>query len=157
MKKSKKVLLGVATAWPLLWLPIFMLVMFSTLIFSAPGGRPDPDVFPLALLFVLPVHFITVFGSIALSIFYIVNVFRNKRVPKDQQVLWVVLLIMFGIVAEPIYWYLYIWKDEALATGAEPKALNNADGANWADYASQPRREHEYAPPKPPPTHGWRD
>ena len=156
MKKSNKVLLGIATIWPLLWLPIFMLVMFATFI-TAPGGRPDPDAFPLALLFILPVHLITVFGSIALSIFYIVNVFRNKRVKKDQQILWVVLLIMFGMIAEPVYWYKYIWKDDALATGAEPRALNNAESVNWADYASQSRREQEYAPPPQPPTHGWRD
>ena len=157
MKKSTKVLLGIATVWPILWIPIFIAAMFSTILLTGPGGKPDPDVFPLVFLFIFPIHFITVFGSMALSIFYIVNVFRNKRIQKDHQILWVVLLFMFGIVAEPIYWYLYIWKDEAPATGYEPKALNNAESANWADYASRSRREREYAPPQPPPTHGWRD
>ncbi len=157
MKKSTKVLLGIATVWPILWIPIFIAAMFSTILLNGPGRPPDPDVFPLAMLIILPIHMLTVFGSIALSIFYIVNVFRNNRVKKDQQVLWVVMLIMFGMIAEPIYWYMYIWKDEAPAMGAEPKALNNAESANWADYASQSRREQEYAPPPQPPTHGWRD
>lgn len=157
MKKSTKILLGIATIWPILWIPIFILAMFSTIFFSGPGAPPDADVFPTVFLVVFPLHMLTVFGSLALSVFYIVNIFRNKRVEKDKQVLWVVLLLLAGMIAEPIYWYLFIWRDEPAGAQSAPKPLNQAEETNWTSYASSTRREHEYRPPQPPPTHGWRD
>jgi cytosine/uracil/thiamine/allantoin permease len=48
---------------------------------------------------------------IALMVFYIVNVFRNDRVDKDKKALWAVVLFMGNMIAMPIYWYLYIWRE----------------------------------------------
>ena len=38
----------------------------------------------------------------ALTVFYMVNVFRNDRVDKDKKVLWAVVIFMGSIIAMPI-------------------------------------------------------
>ena len=153
MKKRNKILLGIATAWPLLYIPLFVLFMFSFALMADRGAPPD-GAFPAMFLLILPFHMLTILGGLALSVFYIVNVFRNPRVEKDKQVMWVVLLFMVGLIAQPIYWYLYIWREEpSLKTGARP-ALNNGEAFNWANQASSERRAKEYVPPAEPPN--WR-
>jgi hypothetical protein len=154
MKKSTKVLLGIATFWPFVYIPLFTLAIFSTFLFSGPGGQPN-DAFPLIFLVILPLHMLTIFGSLALMVFYTVNVFRNPRVEKDKQVLWVVLLLVAGMMAAPVYWYLYIWRDASQESQSAPKALNNAEAASWAPSAGTNQRDKDFATPPPP--HSWRD
>lgn len=155
MKKSNKVLLGIATFWPFIYIPIFVIAMFSAVLFSGPGGAPN-DAFPFILMFIIPLHMLTIFGSLALMVFYVVNVFRNKRVEQDKQVLWVLLLVLAGMMAAPVYWYLYIWKDEPSGTqSAAPKALNNAEAASWSDPAGMNQQDKDFAAPRQP--YSWRD
>jgi hypothetical protein len=154
MKKSNKVLLGIASIWPFIYLPLFLLAVFSMVIFNGPGKQP-PDAFPLIFLIILPIHLLTVFGALALKIFYIVNVFRNPKVEKDKQLMWVLLLMLAGLVAEPVYWYLYIWSDKPQASDYTPRALNNAEAASWSDPAAANQREKDFSTPPPP--HSWRD
>ncbi|HEY0323868.1 MAG TPA: hypothetical protein VGC66_23165 [Pyrinomonadaceae bacterium] len=153
MKKSNKVLLGIGTFWPFVYIPIFMLTIFSTFIFSG-GGQPN-DAFPLMFLVIMPLHMLTIFGSLALTIFYVVNIFRNPRVEKDKQVLWVALLLLAGMMAAPVYWYLYIWREEPQASQAPPKALNNAEAASWNEASTANQRDKDFATPPPP--HSWQD
>lgn len=155
MKKSNKVLLGIGTFWPFLYIPIFMLTIFSTFLFSGSGGGQPDDAFPLMFMIILPLHMLTILGSIALHVFYVVNIFRNPRVEKDKQVLWVMLLLMAGMMAAPVYWYLYIWRDEPMASQVTPKALNNAEAASWSDAARVNQRERDFSTPPPP--HSWQD
>jgi hypothetical protein len=153
MKKRNKILLGIATAWPLLYLPLFILFMFS-MVFMADRGAPPDGAFPAMFLLIFPLHMLTMLCGLALSVFYIVNVFRNPRVEKDKQVMWVVLLFMFGLFAQPIYWYQYIWREETLPKAGERPALSGGEAFNWAHQASSERREKEYVPPAEPPD--WR-
>jgi hypothetical protein len=110
MKKPIKVLLGLATLWPFFYLILFFVVIFSTIVFMpGPGGEP-PGPPPLIAL-ILPLHLFTMPAVMALMVFYIVNVFRNDRVDKDKKALWAVVLFMGNMIAMPIYWYLYIWRE----------------------------------------------
>ncbi len=154
MKKSTKVLLGIATFWPFIYIPLFMMVFFYAFFLSNRGGVPDEG-FPLIFAVIFPLHMLTILGSLALEVFYVVNVFRNKRVEKDKQVLWVVLLLLAGMMAAPVYWYMYIWKDDVPATQSEPKALNNAEAASWSDVKGRTQREKDFSTPPPP--YSWRD
>jgi hypothetical protein len=85
-----------------------------------------------------------------------VNVFRNERVNNDKKVLWAVVLFMGGMIAMPIYWYLYIWRDEkgpAIDSNA-PKSLNNADETHLVNNMEPAGKNNEYVPPSQPPD--WR-
>jgi hypothetical protein len=88
----------------------------------------------------------------ALTVFYIVNVFRNERVDKDKKVLWAVVLFMGNMIAMPIYWYLYIWKEPAVTSA--PLPLNSADTSSWVNNANASQKQSDYVPPSEMPN--WR-
>ena len=161
MKKSNKVLLGIATVWPFIYIVFFMVFMFSTFFFArgggaSDGGTPEVGFVQVMMLIVFALHFLTIIWIWALIAFYMVNVFRYDRVDKDKKVLWAVVLFMGSIMAMPVYWYLYIWRDggASSSTSNAPKALNNAEGYNWAAQAASNQRDKEYVPPSQPPN--WR-
>ena len=74
---------------------------------------------------------------------------------QDKQVLWVLLLVLAGMMAAPVYWYLYIWKDEPKETQGAPKALNNAEATSWSDPTGMNRQDKDFASPRQP--YSWRD
>jgi hypothetical protein len=54
-------------------------------------------------------------GTMALTAFvmgfYIIDLFRNDRVPRDKRALWGITLFSAAPIAMPIYWLHYIWRD----------------------------------------------
>jgi hypothetical protein len=156
MKKSNKVLLGIATMWPLVYMALFMVFVLST-IFVMRGGTTAEGTFPIAMTIVFALHFLTIIWIWALIAFYMVNVFKNHRVDQDKKALWAVVLFMGNVFAMPVYWYLYIWPEDGAPSRASnaPGALNDAEGYNWAAEAASKRREKDYVPPSQPPN--WRD
>jgi hypothetical protein len=117
MKKPTKVLLGLATLWPFFYLVLFCVVIFSTIVFMPGSGEPGP---PPLIALILPLHLLTMLAVMALMVFYIVNVFKNDRVDKDKKALWAVVLFMGNMIAMPIYWYLYIWREFAASDSPPP-------------------------------------
>jgi hypothetical protein len=154
MSKTIKLLLGLVTIWPFAYLILFFITIFSLVFFSwgaeTSGGPPRL----IALIF--PLHLLTMLVIMALTVFYMVNVFRNERVVKDQKVLWAVVLFLGNVLAMPIYWYLYIWKEGQPAGATAPGQLGSADTSAWTANATAQRQEQEqYVPPSQPPN--WRD
>lgn len=111
MKRAAKIILGVATLWPLVHLVLFFGFMVSQIfLFSQKGSRPPAAIEGwFYVLFAL--HFVTLLWIVALLIIYIVNVFKNDRVPQDKKALWAAVLFLGNMIAMPIYWYLYIWRE----------------------------------------------
>lgn len=147
MKKSSKILLALATIWPFLYMILFMGVAVS-LIFLR-GNEPG---FIWAII--IPLHILTMLWIMGLTVFYMVNVFRNDRVNKDMKVLWAVVLFMGSIIAMPIYWYLYIWRDvTSPSIGNEPPLVSSGLESQWI---SQGREAERVASDRPPPPPDWR-
>jgi len=152
MKESTKILLGLATLWPFLYMILFFIFVFSSIFFMPGPGREEsgPPFFFVALV---AVHLATMLWIMSLTVFYMVNVFRNERVDKDKKVLWAVVIFMGNMIAMPIYWYLYIWKDMPAGGLPSPPLLGNSDTSDWANAARTNNRE-QYVPPTEPPN--WR-
>ena len=152
MKKSNKILLGLATLWPFVYIVFFFLFIFSAFIFSpvAEGGASGSPLFAVFMT----VHIFTMVWCLALLVFYMINVVKNDRVEKDMKILWLVLLPVSGLFAMPIYWYLYIWKEAPTNTKPLPTALRSSSTAGWVNDAST-NREGQYVPPAEPPN--WRE
>jgi hypothetical protein len=124
MRKSTKILLGLGTLWPFIYLILFFIFVFSTVFFLAGGNQQgDP---PVIFFAVFALHFLTILWVMALTVFYMVNVFKNDRVDKDKKVLWAVVLFMGNMIAMPIYWYLYFWKEPAISTSTPPTLNSGA-------------------------------
>ena len=154
MQKPTKVLLGVATLWPIVYVFLFMAFFFSA-IFFGPGPAPSGSgTQPLMVLFV-GVHLLTMVLILALTVFYIVDIFRNQRVDKDKKALWAVVIFMGNAIAMPIYWYLYIWKEANVASPPSAGQLNSVNTSSWTNEANTSRTQGQYVPPSQPPN--WRE
>ena len=147
MKKSSKILLALATIWPFLYMILFMGFVLSS--FFLRGNEPG---FIWAII--IPLHILTMLWIMGLTVFYMVNVFRNDRVIKDMKVLWAVVLFMGSIIAMPIYWYLYIWRDIASPSiGNEPPLVSSGLESQWIPQGREADRVASDRPPQPP---DWR-
>lgn len=156
MKKSTKILLASATIWPFLYMIFFFVVLFSSFILMPRDGSSEGMAFPSLFMIIFPLHFLTMLLIMGLTVFYMINVFRNDRVEKDKKVLWAVVLFMGNMIAMPIYWYLYLWREgnEMPLISNVNKALKNTEPSNWANDIATKNREREYVPPPQPPD--WR-
>ncbi len=108
-----RLLLGLATLWPLLYFIVFVYYALRAVFFSPMGTSDLPTTF-----FVL--HLVTMVVTLGLLVTYILDTFRNDRVAKDMKALWAVVLFMGSIFAMPIYWYLYVWRDSPPAVAGQP-------------------------------------
>ena len=147
MKKSSKILLAAATIWPLIYMLLFMGFMFASFLSSDEPGA--------LWAIIIPLHLLSMLLIMGLTVFYIVNVFRNDRVNKDMKVLWAVVLFMGSLLAMPIYWYLYIWRDapEALQQN-QPSLIGPGLQSTGTTQTTTPASEASYVPPPQPPD--WR-
>jgi Ni,Fe-hydrogenase I cytochrome b subunit len=152
LQKSTKILLGVATLWPFAYMILFFGFIFSSILFRPTVGAESGIQPVFALIFGL--HLFTMLVILALTIVYIVDVFKNDRVEKDKKALWAIVIFMGNMIAMPIYWYLYIWKDPPVASQFSPAQLSNADSSAWTNNATASRQEEQYVPPTQPPN--WR-
>jgi len=112
VSKPVRLVLGIATLWPLAYLLIFMGFVFSMLLRgnSQPQGGRD---LPSGVIAIFVLHGITIVWLWVLLAIYIYNVFHNDRVDKDKKALWAVVLFLGNMIAMPIYWYLYIGTDDS--------------------------------------------
>jgi len=115
LSKPKKIALGVATAYPFLYMIFFVLSFFGLMVFGAtshpttPGARAGGP--PAFFLVFFAVHLLTMLWIFGLMAFYIVHLFKTERVSTDKKALWAIVLFMGNMFAMPVYWYLYIWRD----------------------------------------------
>lgn len=107
LSKAQKIILGIVTLWPLLYVPIFIGFIFS-FIFTASmrGGE-----FPSFLFVIFPLHFLTMIIVLGTLIFYLIDVFKNKKLSSDSRILWALVIFLGGCIGMAAYWYLYVWKN----------------------------------------------
>ena len=110
MSKSKKIILGIATLWPIVYLVMFLIFIFSQLFISFLKKGPMLGS-PFLFLIIFAVHLLTIVWIFVLIVIYMKNLFKNERVKKEEKALWAVIFFLGSIIAMPIYWYLYIWKN----------------------------------------------
>jgi hypothetical protein len=159
MKKSRKVWLGIATIWPIVYIFFFVVSIFSLVLFaggpSGPGSQPpNSALLSIGFMALFAVHIVTILGTLALTVFYIIRVFKTERLDQNMKIMWMLLLFFMGIIVQPIFWYLYIWRDQPkLSTAGAPRSALGAASPSWTGQTTAPR-EAAYVPPSQPPD--WR-
>ena len=158
MKKSTKIWLGIATIWPIVYLVLFFVVIFSVFIVAGfnpgPHAPADPSAsifFPLGFMAFFVLHMLTIICSLALTVFYIIRVFKTEQLDQNMKIMWTLLLFFMGMLAQPVFWYLYIWRD-APDLSKEQQVIGA--GFQHPLTATNSSREAEYFPPRQPPD--WR-
>ena len=88
-------------------------------------AEPAPSLaFPLGFGVLMVAHLGTMFLMMALMPLYIILAVKNERLDQTMRIVWVVLTCTFGMLANPVYWYLHVWR-----SGVKPSpALENSGG-----------------------------
>ncbi len=151
LSKTQKILLGVLSGWPLVYIFVFMAFIFAMIAMSAgnPGGGSDLNpLFGGGFVIFFVVHMVTILLSLALTVFYIVHVVKNTKLDSNMRIMWIVLFFFGGMIAQPVYWYLQVWKESQpdIAQLMQPSA------SGWA--RQEEIRQGTYVPPNEPPD--WR-
>ena len=83
-------------------LPVILFIL--AFIILEPGEKSSD-------LFIDIVFWLTAISFPGALIFYIIDVYRNVGIKKDQKHLWAALLFFGNILVFPFYWYLNIWRE----------------------------------------------
>jgi hypothetical protein len=190
-KKPIRVLLGLATVWPIIYIGLFFVLIFSGILFGAVLGEPtqqhpreldliqlerkiqngevrqlrvtaneiqavdregrnfhtdvssestreeiirqareldsngrprvgqiDEDLseprvtkfLPVGFLLLFAFHMLTILLMFLLMPLYIILAVKNERLDQTMRIVWVVLTCTIGMFANPVYWYLHVWR-----------------------------------------------
>jgi hypothetical protein len=109
MSKGKAIALAVFTVWPSVYIVLFIGTAFVMIMSDITGGGQS-SMSPVEKI-ILPLHFLTMLVMLVLLVVYVLDVFKTDRISQDKKALWVVVLILGNVIAMPVYWYTYIWKE----------------------------------------------
>jgi hypothetical protein len=115
LSRPVKVVIGVLTAWPVLYIFLFFGFIVASMIWMSQlpkGGGADSSGPPIAFLLLFAAHFATILLMFGLIAFYIVYLFKTDRVPQDKKALWAAVLFLGNMMAMPVFFYLYVWPEE---------------------------------------------
>ena len=94
-------LLFVLSLWPIV--DLFLLLAFMGYMFAVDAKEGYE-----AFRYVFVVHIATMMLLFALMATYLIHLFRNDRLAPDRRILWAVVLLLFGVFAFPVYWWLHV-------------------------------------------------
>ena len=119
LSKPVKALVGIATFWYALYLlltTVGIIVLFGY-VFAAflAGGEAIVNLRGLftrvlSWEFMLPLHFCSLFLEVGLLIFYLVHTIKNTSASDAMRIALGLGHLFLPFVAMPIYYYLYIWR-----------------------------------------------
>lgn len=76
---------------------------------SSSEGPLNP-IFPIGIGLLFLCHMLTILLTFLLMPLYIILAVKDERHDQTTRIIWVVLLATMGMFANPVYWYLYIWR-----------------------------------------------
>ena len=160
MKKSTRIWLGIATIWPFLYIGLFFVVVVSFILLapntpaSAPGQEsPLGALFPVGFIALFVVNLLTILGHLALTVFYIIRVIKSEQLDQNLKIAWMLLLFFVGMLVQPVFWYLYIWREQPAPSLAGDEARTLSSGGPFPSTGERAGQGHEtdYVPTSPPP------
>lgn len=95
--------------------------------------RASPDIspaFPIGFMALFVAHLLTIFLIMGLMPLYIILAVKSDRLDQTTRIIWVVLLCMLGMLAMPVYWYLYIWREPSVNLAGESATQPPADNSS---------------------------
>ena len=109
MIKASKILLGIGTFLPILFITIIWIYFFLVYPLQVLGEKN------VIIFRVIPIGTTAIAVIIVVLLtYYIIQVLRNQSLDRDKKVLWIIGMLIGHIIALPIYFYLYIWKDKKI-------------------------------------------
>jgi predicted permease len=110
MSRTGKILLGIITFMPFVFLAIYLSLFFQFFFEILKHHTNAEDAF-----FQLMPSFIFIglllASKIGLLIYYIVHALNNPRIDGTEKLVWILVFFFVGTIGFPIYWYARIWKE----------------------------------------------
>jgi hypothetical protein len=123
MKKSHKILLGLAAISPFVFAALFF-GAFLELINTAPVTGFEEHFLQYAWIMNLSSSIFTLF-YLGILVIYIVHAARNPNLEvSGMRTTWLIALCVCGGWAMPFYWFHHIWRDGAPKYKSGPLGLN---------------------------------
>jgi len=120
LSKPLRIVIGIATFWYALYLLLTIagIVLFFGYVFLAlfAGGESISNLRTLfaqilSLEFLLPIHVCSLSLELGLLIFYLVHTIKNTKASDSMRIVLGLGHLFLPFVAMPVYYYLYIWKE----------------------------------------------
>lgn len=112
MTKNKKVLLGVFTFLPLLFVMAYVIVFFKFFFSSMSSPQFDPylndEYFFSNLLLLILLIFAAVILGIGMMIYYIIHANKNPKFDSNQKLIWILILVLTSFIGNIIYYLVEI-------------------------------------------------
>lgn len=155
LSKKQKIALGIGTIWPMIWIVIFIagiigMMLGAGLTAGSGGGDAIAPVFGIGFMALFAGHLLTMIVMLASKVFYIIHAVKNESLESNMRIVWIVLFFFGGMIAEPIYWYLEIWREKQ--ANAFTHQLPPSPASYW--QKDQSHNAGTYTPPGEPPD--WR-
>lgn len=120
MSKSQKILLGVLTSLPLVFIGLYIFTFFSFFVHMAELDRGNivdsTDFFPgnfFNLFIFLGLFFLT---SVGLLIYYLIHISKNEKFKKAEEsnskLIWILIVIFTGFIGKLVYFFMEIWPEK---------------------------------------------
>src|SRR6185503_20175280 len=120
LSKPVKILVGIATFWYALYLLLtiagILLLFGYVFVALLAGGESVANLSTLftqilSLEFMLPIHLCSLFLEVGLLIFYLVHTIKNTEASDSMRIVLGLGHLFLPFVAMPIYYYLYLWRE----------------------------------------------
>jgi len=113
MSKQGKILLGIVSFLPLVFIIIYCIFFFSMFspAFHESVQQPGPPVFLLGNMTEMQVSMaLLIITALGLLIYYLIHIMNNQLLDSTDRLTWILIILLANVAAYPIYWYLKIWK-----------------------------------------------
>ena len=123
------------------------------MVLTAPGGGGEFEgIFAVLFLLFMVIHVITIFLSLGMMIYYIIDAVKSETMKQNSKIGWIIALFFAGFFAVPFYWYMNIWKRQETEEFQYP----GLDAGYGFDPAYQTEWEERQKDPVPPGPQSWR-
>lgn len=122
LSKTAKIVIGILTILQLFAGLGFLIWMFSSFIPEAialEGREPSPEFifgFVGGMIFWIIILSIYSFG---LLVFYLVHVGTNVQLSDGMKVLWIIILLVFSLLGEVVYYFVEVLPEQSLSAKIE--------------------------------------
>lgn len=117
MSSGKKILLGVLSFIPLILFGAWLYSYVQWIVNFIPNAatyEADPNgmlrdmggLLRMSFSLLLPAGLL----ALGLMIYYLIQIVNNRALPDGERVVWIIVIVVFNIVAFPIYWIMRIRK-----------------------------------------------
>ncbi len=122
LPRSAKVMLGLLTALPALYVILFSALIVRLVVWRA-GGDPRADTMPVPIADLMWMHLAVMLLIVGLETFYLLYLFKTGRVPPDQRARWAgevgddddpaLVSLVINVGAMPLFFALHVWPERA--------------------------------------------